>query len=181
MELPDKKYNIILTDPPWNYGKSGGIKSSRGLAKKFYNTMTTNEIKNMDIESISNDNCYCFMWTTSPKLPESIEVMKSWKFEYFNVVFTWIKTNKISDSLFWGMGNTTRANAEYVLLGRKGKLDRINADVHSVIISKIEKHSKKPDEVRDRIVRLFGDLPRIELFAREKIDGWDSWGLEVSD
>ena len=119
------------------------------------------------------------MWTTSPKLPESLEVMKAWGFEYFNVIFTWIKTNKVSDTLFWGMGNTTRANAEYVLLGRKGKLDRLNAGVHSVVMSKIEKHSKKPDEVRNRIESLYGDLPRIELFAREKINGWDSWGNEL--
>ena len=179
VNLPNKKYNIILADPAWNYEKSGGIKSSRGLAKKFYDTMSTDEIKNIDIDSISKDNCYCFMWTTSPKLPESLEVMDSWGFEYFNVVFTWIKTNKVSNSLFWGMGNTTRANAEYVLLGRKGKLDRINAGVHSVIMSKIEKHSKKPNEVRERIVELYGDLPRIELFARDKTDGWDSCGNEI--
>ena len=178
-KISDKKYNIIYADPPWSYPKSGGKKSARGLAKSFYDTMTTEDIKNMNIQSISEDNCYCFMWATSPKLPESIEVIKSWGFEYFNVVFTWIKTNKISDTLFWGMGNTTRANAEYVLLGRKGKLDRLNAGVHSVVMSKIEKHSKKPDEVRKRIEILYGDIPRIELFAREKADGWDSWGNEI--
>ena len=173
------KYNIIYADPPWDYPKSGSKKSSRGLAKSFYNTMPTDEIMNMDIQSICSENCYLFLWTTSPKLPEALEVMKAWGFEYFNVIFTWIKTNKISDSLFWGMGNTTRANAEYVLLGRKGKLDRMNAGVHSVIMSKIEKHSKKPDEVRNRIDTLYGDIPRIELFARERHVGWDSWGDEL--
>ena len=61
----------------------------------------------------------------------------------------------------------------------KGKLKRVNASIRQVIESEIEKHSKKPDEVRNNIVELYGDLPRIELFAREKSEGWDSWGNEL--
>lgn len=79
-----------------------------------------------------------------------------------------------------GMGYYTRANAEYCLLATKGKnLERKSHAVHSVIMSHIEEHSKKPHEVRERIVELFGDLPRIELFAREHAKGWDCWGNEV--
>ena len=177
--FPDKKYNIIYADPPWTYKKSGGIKSSRGLAKKFYPTMELEDIKNLPIDSICENNCYLFMWCTAPTIPEALDVLYSWGFEYYTCVFTWIKKNKIADSLFWGMGNSSRANPEFILLGRKGKIPRVNADVHSVVEAKIQKHSKKPDEVRDRIVRLYGDIPRIELFAREKAEGWDSWGNEV--
>jgi N6-adenosine-specific RNA methylase IME4 len=78
-----------------------------------------------------------------------------------------------------GMGNWTRSNPELCLLGIKGKPKRINASVHSVIDTHIEKHSKKPDRVRDDIIKLCGDLPRIELFARQKTEGWDCWGNEV--
>src|SRR5258708_2920911 len=101
-----------------------------------------------------------------PKLNEVFDLIKEWGFEYKTVAFTWIKKNKKSDSLFWGMGRWSRSNAELCLLATKGKPKRINADVHSVIVSPIEKHSKKPDEVRERIIRLCGDLPRSELFSR---------------
>ena len=99
--------------------------------------------------------------------------------KYKTCAFTWVKQNKKSDSLFWGLGHWTRSNAELCLLAIKGKPKRISAKVHSVIMSKIREHSQKPDEARDRIVQLFGDVPRIELFARQKVDGWDSWGNEI--
>lgn len=91
-----------------------------------------------------------------------------------------MKQNKKSDGLFWGMGHWTRANAEFCILATKGRPKRESASVHQVIISHIEEHSKKPNETRERIVKLVGDLPRVELFARQKADGWDSWGNEVA-
>ena len=108
-----------------------------------------------------------------------MEVIDAWNFEYKACAFTWIKKNKIKPTWFMGMGSWTRANAELCLLATKGKPQRINAGVHSVVDTPIERHSKKPDCVRDRIVELCGDLPRIELFAREKTEGWDAWGNEV--
>lgn len=103
-------------------------------------------------------------------------------FEYKTCAFTWIKQNKKSDTLFWGMGRWTRANAELCLLATKGNPKRADAGVHSVIISHIEEHSKKPAETRDRIVKLLGaggGLQKIELFARQVVTGWDCWGNEV--
>ena len=176
MILPYKKYQIIYADPAWEYLKSGGIKSARGLAKKYYDTMKLDDIKKINIQQISDKNCYLFLWTTSPLMPEALDVMATWGFTFSNIVFTWIKTNKNTNSLFWGMGNSTRANPEYVLLGKKGKLKRQNADVHSVLLSPIKQHSQKPNEIRNRITRLYGDLPRIELFARTKVHGWDVIG-----
>lgn len=105
--------------------------------------------------------------------------MKAWGFSYKTIGFNWIKKNKKSDSLFWGMGNWTRSNSEICLMGIKGKPKRVAANVHSVVMTPIEQHSKKPDEVRKRIVQLCGDVPRIELFARQYADGWDCWGNEV--
>jgi len=175
----NKKYKIIYADPPWTYDKSGGIKSARGLAKKFYNTMSIDDIKALPVSEITEDNCYLFLWATAPNIQQALDTLKSWGFELFTIVFTWIKINKKSDSLFWGMGNSSRANPEYVLLGRKGKLKRLDAGVHSVVQERIQEHSKKPDEVRKRILRLYGDLPRIELFARQEKNGWDSWGNQI--
>src|SRR5208282_4912750 len=98
---------------------------------------------------------------------------------YKTVAFVWVKTNKKADSDFFGMGNWTRANAEIVLLGVKGKPKRVSASIRQVLRSPIMRHSQKPDEIRTRIVDLMGDVPRVELFAREKASGWDSWGNEI--
>jgi N6-adenosine-specific RNA methylase IME4 len=109
-----------------------------------------------------------------------LETIAEWGFTYKTCAFTWIKQNKKTPSVFWGMGYYTRSNAEVCLLATKGKpLPRKSHKVHSVIFSPIEKHSKKPEKAREGIEVLFGDLPRIELFARQHADGWDCWGNEV--
>lgn len=119
------------------------------------------------------------MWVTFPCLLEGLKTIKAWGFDYKTCGFCWIKTNKKQNTPFWGMGYWTRANAEICLIAIKGKISRISKSVHQVIMSPIEEHSKKPDIVRDKIVELVGDLPRIELFARQYADGWDCWGNEV--
>lgn len=141
--------------------------------------MNIDDICNLPIKNIANENCVLFLWVTFPTLLDSFKVIKSWGFIYKTVAFVWIKQNKKTPTLFWGMGFWTRANAEICLLATKGKPKRISAKVHQVIISTIEEHSKKPDETRNRIIELIGDVPRIELFARQKTEGWDVWGNEV--
>jgi N6-adenosine-specific RNA methylase IME4 len=175
--FPDKKYNIIYADPAWSY-KDKASAGKRGASYK-YETQSQNWICNLPVQDIAADNCILFLWITMPKLNEVMEVIESWGFEYKTCGFAWVKKNKKKDSWFWGMGRWTRANAELCLIATKGKPKRINAGVHSIIDTSIERHSKKPDVVRDKIVELVGDLPRIELFAREKVKGWDSWGNEV--
>lgn len=100
-------------------------------------------------------------------------------FSYRSVAFVWIKRNRRSYSWFYGLGYWTRGNAEICLLAIKGHPKRKSAGVHQLIVSPIERHSKKPDEARQKIVELMGDIPRVELFAREKKSGWDVWGNEV--
>lgn len=173
----NKKYNIIYADPAWSY-KDKALAGNRGACCK-YDVMTIKDIEELPIKNIAADNCILFMWVTMPKLNECFEVIKKWGFEYKTCAFTWIKQNKKSDSLFWGMGRWTRANAELCLIATKGKPKRRSAKVHSVIMSKIREHSRKPDETRDRIIELCGDMPRIELFARQTCEGWDCWGNEV--
>jgi N6-adenosine-specific RNA methylase IME4 len=173
----DKKYNIIYADPPWSY-KDKALAGNRGAGCK-YPVMNTADIGKFPVEKLAADNCVLFLWVTMPKLNECFELIKEWGFKYKTCAFTWIKTNKKSGSLFWGMGNWTRANAEICLIATKGKPKRAAANVHSVVMTRIEEHSKKPDEVRRRIVQLCGDIPRIELFARQTAEGWDSWGNEI--
>ena len=175
----NKKYNIIYADPPWNfktYSEKGKQKKS---AECHYRCMNIDNIYDLPINQIAADNCILFLWVTFPLLKEGLETIEKWGFTYKTIGFNWIKQNKKSDSLFWGLGYWTRANSEICLLATKGKPKRISKSVHSVIISKIREHSRKPDEVRDKIVELCGDIPRIELFARQSVDGWDCWGNEV--
>ena len=173
-----KKYGIIYADPPWHYrvySKKGAGRS----AESHYPTMTIEEIQALPVSELADKDCAMFMWITFPLLKESLSVLSAWGFKFKTIAFVWIKQNRKSDSLFWGMGYWTRANAEFCVLATKGKPKRMAKNVHQVIVSHIEEHSKKPDEARRRIVRLMGDLPRIELFARQKSAGWDVWGNEV--
>jgi N6-adenosine-specific RNA methylase IME4 len=178
MELPNKKYNIIYADPAWTF-KSWSKEGEQRNATRHYNCMTIDDIYNLPINSICNNDCILFLWIIDPMLPEAIKVIKSWGFKYKTVAFTWVKENKKSNGYFTGLGYWTRANPEQCLLATKGNPKRISKAVRQLIISKRQEHSKKPDEIRDRIVELCGDLPRIELFARQKVQGWDSWGNEV--
>ena len=125
-----------------------------------------------------------FLWATFPNIDAALKVIKEWGFTYKTAAFVWVKKNKKSQSNFWGMGAYTRANAEVCLLGiskdTKAKQVVKNNGVHQIIESPIEKHSKKPSEARERIIRLCGyETNKIELFARENIIGWDCWGNEV--
>jgi len=175
--FPKKKYSIIYADPPWHFKHWNDETVTR---KAPYNVMTSDDIYKLPVKDISNNDCVLFLWVTFPKLLDGLETIKQWGFTYKTLGFNWIKRNKKSDSLFWGLGYWTRANSELCLIATKGKvLKRASKGVHSVIQSPIENHSKKPDIIRDKIVELCGDLPRIELFARQKVDGWDHWGNEV--
>ena len=172
------KYNIILSDPPWSYNDKCHA-GKRGAGYKYV-TQSDNWIEELPVSKIAADDCVLFLWATMPKLHDALHVIDRWGFTYKTVAFTWVKKNKKKDSLFMGMGNWTRANAELCLLAIKGKPKRVDASVRSVVMSPIESHSKKPDVVRERIVTLMGDLPRIELFARDSVgNGWSVWGNEV--
>jgi len=142
--------------------------------------MSIEDIKNLPIQNISDESCILFLWATFPLLQEALDTIKAWGFKYKTIGFNWIKKNKKSDSLFWGMGNFTRSNSEICLIGTKGKPNREAANVHSVLMSPIEQHSKKPDIIRNLIVQLCGDKPRIELFARQISPGWDAMGFNIS-
>ena len=167
-----KKYKIIYADPPWRYKNYEDNTASRWVGNQ-YKIMDTNDLCNLPIKELADKDCVLFIWVTPPTLPEAFKVIEAWGFKYKTKGFCWIKKNKKIDSLFLGMGYWTRSNSEDCLIATKGNPKRISAKIHQVIIDKIREHSRKPDEVRKRIVELMGDLPRIELFARQRFDGWD--------
>ena len=177
----DKQYNIIYADPPWRYNQRNNKKTKfGGGVHAHYPTMSMEEIKKLPIEKLAGKNCALFLWTTFPYLDKQIQLFEKWGFRYTTLGFSWIKTNAKNGAPFFGVGYYAKSNCEICLLGIKGKMKPFSNKISSCVISPREAHSKKPSEIRDRIVSLFGDLPRIELFARESADGWDCWGNDFN-
>lgn len=141
--------------------------------------MGIDDICSMRVSDISDENSVLFIWATYPMIELALQTINRWGFKYKTVAFTWVKTNK-NDRFFTGMGYYTRANPEICLLATKGKIiKRLSRSVKNLTVSQRGIHSRKPPEIRTKITNLFGDIPRIELFAREKIPGWDMFGNEV--
>ena len=180
-----KKYQIIYADPPWDYQDKRNKPTKNnphgaGGASKHYTTMPLEDMKWLPIPSFTDKNCMCLMWATGPFMKEAIELMEFWGFKFRTIPFVWIKTTKDGrEPRGDGIGSYTPNNAEYILLGRKGNYWRNSTKVKQVILSPKTEHSKKPEEARKRIEELFGNVSRIELFARQKTEGWDVWGNEV--
>ena len=141
--------------------------------------MNIDDIRSLPVGEIADDDCVLFLWITFPCLKEGISVMESWGFTYKTCGFNWVKRNKKKDTYFMGLGFWTRSNSEVCLIGTKGHPKRVSKAVPQVCDARVMEHSRKPSEVRERIVELCGDVPRIELFAREAVKGWDCFGDEI--
>ena len=186
----DNTYSIVYADPPWHYRRTIGNGVLKRKAQDVYETMTMDDIKRLGyhVNRISRDNSALLMWATMPNLPQALDVMKAWGFKYKTCWATWVKTNAAGDKPFFGVGYYTRSNAELCLLGVKGRIatfkklveDEVRTDnpsaMSSVVIERPRQHSRKPASVRDMIVTFFGNVPRIELFARESSEGWSVLG-----
>ena len=173
-----KKYKIIYADPPWQYR----VYSKKGQGRSVenhYHTMNIKDIMALPVDKIADKDCILFLWITFPCLKEGIEVMERWGFKYKTCGFNWVKRNKKKNTYFMGLGFWTRSNSEVCLIGTKGQPKRVSKSVSQICDARIMEHSKKPAEIRERIVELCGELPRVELFARDKVKGWDSLGDEI--
>ena len=180
MYQPAKKYSIILADPPWKF-RVWCFGTGKGrLPDDHYPTMTIEELCSLPIKDIASKDCILFLWTTFPKIAdqEVFKVIEAWGFTCKSAAFVWVKQNKNSSD-WMGLVYWTRGNPEVCLLATKGHPHRLSKSVRQLIFSQRREHSRKPDEVRERIVQLMGDLPRIELFARQKVEGWDSVGFDI--
>ena len=173
----EKKYGIIYADPPWKYAQ----KRLSGAAEHHYPTMSIEELCALPVADLAAEDSALFLWATFPQLPEALRLIKAWGFSFKTAAFVWLKLNKKSYTWFYGLGFWTRGNAELCLFATRGHPKRKSAGIHQFIISPIEQHSKKPDITREKIIALMGDIPRIELFARQETAGWDTWGNETKN
>ena len=173
--MTENKFTAIYADPPWHYS-CGNV---QGAAQNHYPTMKTQDICALPVADIAAKDSALFLWATFPQLPDALRVIEAWGFKFKTVAFVWLKQNRRAKTWFYGMGFWTRSNAEICILATRGHPQRKDNSIHQFIISPVEAHSKKPDEARDRIVRLMGDVPRVELFARQAAPGWHVWGNEV--
>ena len=186
-------YGVIAADPPWSfrsYAPPDQQARSRRDVEKHYPTMDLAAIKALPVRDIARRDAHLFLWVTGPQLPAAFGVIEAWGFRYSGVAFTWIKLKRSfvpnqlrmlgsADADFhFGLGFTTRKNAEFCLLARRGNARRIAKDVRELILSPVREHSRKPDEAFDRI-RRYAEGPYLEMFSRESRLGWDAWGLET--
>lgn len=170
-------YGVILADPPWTfatYSKKGKGRS----AEAHYDCMSLMDIKAQPVGDWAAPDCALFLWATDPSLPQALEVMVAWGFVYKTVAFTWTKTTKDGTGFPIGCGYWTRANPEQCLLATRGRPQRLSRAVPQLVLAPRREHSRKPNEVYERIEALVAG-PYLELFAREQRAGWDSWGEEV--
>lgn len=180
LPFPECKVDIIYCDPPWEYKTNTGKK---GLAQQHYKCVKTESLYLLkeEIDKISNKDCALLMWVTNPKIEDGLKLMKEWNFKYKTVLFVWIKTYKDGKPVM-GLGNYTRSCTELLLLGTRGKLFKWvkNKSILNIIYSIRREHSRKPDEMFEKIIQLFGNREKIELFSREPREGWYSWGNETN-
>ena len=172
-----EEYQIIYADPPWKYNRNVG----EGIASEEYSLMSNDKIASYlsDNKIHAEEDSMLFLWVTFPMLKEGLEVLNSWGFEYKTCGFNWIKLNK-NGKPFFGIGHYTKSNSELCLIGIKGKgLIILDDTISQIVMTEKDKHSKKPEEIPELIVRLVGDRKRVELFARKKREGWDVYGDEV--
>lgn len=173
------KYNIIFADPPWQYSNKG----NEGTCSTHYSTMSLTEICQLPVKNITADDCALFLWCTGPFLNKADQVMNAWGFTYKTVYTNWVKTTKDgSRPTGKAVGYYTRNPVEYLLVGVKGNMNQ-HRDKHyyacSVHQEYSAKHSQKPLAPMNVAIKMYGDKPRIELFARDAKDGWHYWGNEV--
>ncbi len=176
--LPRQKFAVIYADPPWDYKgqlqHAGAGNGDSGGAVRHYGTVKTRNLMQLPIADIAEQNCLLFMWATSPHLDQAIDLGKAWGFAWATIAFVWQKGKP-------NPGFYTMSENELCLVFKKGKIPQPRGarNIRQTIQKLREKHSRKPEEVRQRIVDMFPVQKKIELFARQRVAGWEAWGLEA--
>jgi N6-adenosine-specific RNA methylase IME4 len=191
-----KLYRVIYADPPWSFAtwshRGQGKGASRHYACMSVEDICTLRIEGRHVNELAEPDAALFLWVTQPMLPEALRVIDAWGFEFKTVAFLWVKmpaawTADVQGSFLeprlrprLGLGYHTRSGSEQCWLATRGKgYERVTQGVEQVLHAPVRQHSRKPDEIAERIVALTGDVSRIELFARAARRGWDTWGDET--
>ena len=167
----DGIYRVIYADPPWQY--NADFMDKYGHAKSHYSTMSIEELCALPVADVRADDCVLFMWTTSPKLEQAFQVIKAWGFNY--------KTSFVWDKVKHNFGYYNSVRHEFLLIAGHGSSTQDVKELHDSVISieRSGKHSEKPEYFRELIDKLYTTGNKVELFARKKVDGWDTWGAEA--
>lgn len=175
-EIPDNHYGCIIADPPWQF-RTYSAKGEAKSPQAHYRVMSLDGIKNMPVEKMAAMRCVLLLWATAPMLPQAIEVMTAWGFEYKSAL-AWAKRSKADTGWSFGTGYWLRSAAEFLLLGTSGSPSPQSRRTRNLIVSPVRAHSRKPDcqyEIAEALAR----GPYLELFSRTSRDGWDSFGDEA--
>lgn len=171
-------YDIVYADPPWDYDgrtQQNGVEAT-GSAVYHYPTMTIHEMKRLKVQDLCKKDCLLFLWSSSPHLPQAIELMEAWGFEYKTIAFVWDKQRV-------NPGYYTMSQCEVCLVGKRGKIpeNRGLRNVKQFLSEHRTRHSAKPAEIRTRITQMFPTHTKLELFAREASPGWAVFGNQVEN
>jgi N6-adenosine-specific RNA methylase IME4 len=180
----NNQFGVIYADPPWHF-KNFSEKGTGRNAVAHYDCLDFEQLKRIDVGAWAARDCVLFLWATDPLLPKALELIEAWGFRYKTVGFYWVKTNRRvdlnalgPDDFFTGLGYWTRANAEQCLLATRGNPPRLAKDVRRLIVEPRREHSRKPEQIYERIERLARG-PYLEVFARQTRPGWRAWGDQV--
>jgi len=184
-DLPAQTFDVILTDPPWSYT---GQQDKWGAAAKFYETIPDFDLGHMPIRNLLNERSVLFMWATCPRLDFAIDLMRDWGLYYRGVAFIWVKTKTDGITPVGAQGvrpSTVKPTTELVLVGSTVKSGRplplADESIRQVVLAPRQEHSRKPDEVMERIEAMYPTASKLEMFARRKREGWFSWGNEIDN
>lgn len=182
VDFPKGVYDVVLLDPPWSYY---GQQDKMGAAAKFYPTMSDEDLMAMPMGELLHKKSVVFMWATSPRLDFAIDLLRHWGLTYRGVAFTWVKTRKDGNPI-GAQGvrpSFVKPTAEFVLVASmtsKGRPQQIaDESVKHIVLAPKQEHSRKPDDVHERINALYPDASKLEMFARREMPGWKVWGNEV--
>jgi N6-adenosine-specific RNA methylase IME4 len=173
-DLPVGKYGALLVDPPWRF-RTWSETNQAKAASNHYSLMTLDDIKAMPIADLAASDCALFMWAVNPMIPQALEVIDAWGFRFKTVAFTWAKRTTTDKTWHMGLGYWNRQNTEQCFLAVRGKPKRLSKSVRQLIVAPRREHSRKPDEIHDRIQSLVAG-PYLELFGRQQREGWTVWG-----
>ena len=179
-------YSVVMCDPPWKFRTWSETNQAKSPSR-HYSLMEAEDIRAIPVRDMVADDAALFLWVVQSNLPEALALINAWDFTFKTVAFAWVKIKGKQDRLFYtgedvrmGLGYHTRAGFEQCWLATRGDgYERLVKDEPQVLFSPLREHSRKPDEIADAIVRLCGDVPRLDMFTRTRRSGWDAYGNEV--